>query len=370
MADSMRNILSQIKTLTTLQQEANKLENSLVAKIDKLEKQCQRLENERNERESHDRNMRQLISNMQDAITQKVVERMQATIMGQLEASLVPKFSSMFATHETKESQNFNSMKKAIQEINHREIVEQITPILSRAIAASLSQSLQQSLTENFKSVLLPSFEGSCQNMVQQMSRTFGEKMGEAIDRREQQSSIGSNFAIGNQAGPGTKERPQPQSQQQQQQHRSRTSKRGQQQLQQEVDRLLMAGDYEQAFFQILKERNLDLLVQICASTDVTKVFNKDRQPLSQTLLLSLMSQLGTDLTLNTSVQLVWLQWCVLNIDPNDATLVPHIPKIFGDVSANVSALAAKLSAENPLQSDISLLKQILDRRFDSSGQH
>lgn len=60
-----------------------------------------------------------------------------------------------------------------------------------------------------------------------------------------------------------------------------------------EIVSILREGKFNDAFQMALSARNLDLVVSTCEMVNPTQIFSQDNCPLDQSVLLSLIQQLG-----------------------------------------------------------------------------
>ena len=63
--------------------------------------------------------------------------------------------------------------------------------------------------------------------------------------------------------------------------------------IKKEIVAILREGKFNDAFQMALSARNLDLVVSTCEMVNPTQIFSQDNCPLDQSVLLSLIQQLG-----------------------------------------------------------------------------
>jgi enhancer of mRNA-decapping protein 4 len=96
--------------------------------------------------------------------------------------------------------------------------------------------------------------------------------------------------------------------------------------------RLLQVGSFDAAFSLVLSNSNVDLLAWVCAQLRPDELFGTSPPPLRQGVLLSLVQQLGCDLSRDPSSRAAWIREAVLSMDPSDPLLAPHIQSILSNV--------------------------------------
>ncbi|CAD7700002.1 unnamed protein product [Ostreobium quekettii] len=78
---------------------------------------------------------------------------------------------------------------------------------------------------------------------------------------------------------------------------------------------MIKAGDYEGAFNQALSLARIDVVTWLISQIDPYRVLGGSTCPLSQSVLLSLLQQLGCDLNANTAQKLEWIKAAAMHLD-------------------------------------------------------
>ena len=95
---------------------------------------------------------------------------------------------------------------------------------------------------------------------------------------------------------------------------------------------MLRARDYESAFTEVLSSSNVDLLAWLCSQVQPDEMFGQLPPPLPQGVILSLIQQLGCDLSREPSARAAWIREAVLSLDMSEPRLMPHIQDILSQV--------------------------------------
>eukprot|EP00124_Ichthyophonus_hoferi_P002369 Ihof_evm7s158 gene=Ihof_evmTU7s158 len=96
----------------------------------------------------------------------------------------------------------------------------------------------------------------------------------------------------------------------------------------QAINRLLIQGDYSNAFVMALRSANQIILDKLCRTVDVVQVLCTQPCPLSQPVLMSLCRQLSVDLSHNSGMKLIILMEAVRRFDLSDMVTRTHLPRI------------------------------------------
>ena len=88
--------------------------------------------------------------------------------------------------------------------------------------------------------------------------------------------------------------------------------------------------------------------------------------PLSQTVLLSLMQQLSSDLDTDASLKLQWIQAACLAMDPSDASLAQALPVILGAVFDSLTETARDANTPPAVKGDLRLVLHVVNSLLSS----
>ncbi|XP_059139589.1 enhancer of mRNA-decapping protein 4-like [Physella acuta] len=94
------------------------------------------------------------------------------------------------------------------------------------------------------------------------------------------------------------------------------------------IMRELRAGRVNEAFQCALSASNLELVVYTCEVAKPLEIFSQKKCPLTQPVLLSLISQLSANLEKNFDLKLKYLKGAVLSLDADQPTTSEHIPHV------------------------------------------
>ncbi|CAG5131068.1 unnamed protein product [Candidula unifasciata] len=96
------------------------------------------------------------------------------------------------------------------------------------------------------------------------------------------------------------------------------------------IARELRMGRINDAFQCALSAGNLDLVVYTCEAADPYNIFAKSPCPLTQPVLLSLISQLTANLDKSFDLKMKYLEEAVMNLDAAQPMTADHIPNVLG----------------------------------------
>eukprot|EP00612_Vaucheria_litorea_P002539 CAMPEP_0171456534 /NCGR_PEP_ID=MMETSP0945-20130129/2977_1 /TAXON_ID=109269 /ORGANISM="Vaucheria litorea, Strain CCMP2940" /LENGTH=969 /DNA_ID=CAMNT_0011981967 /DNA_START=25 /DNA_END=2935 /DNA_ORIENTATION=+ len=211
---------------------------------------------------------------------------------------------------------------------------------------SQLTKPLSSELRESVRSILLPALEESTRRAFNQMNTTLKEGMTNVpfvkaeMDNRsvsEIENKI-SSLAVNVERITSRLEeisvkvdriadiisRPQTPGSRSNSSNNSNSSSLSSQQVKLEVFQLVKKNRFEEALTMAIASRNTGLLVSLCKELD----FNTISSSLSQPILLSLLQQLGSDLTTDVHFKLIWLQNCAVNLDTRDSYIRLNSPEI------------------------------------------
>jgi len=102
------------------------------------------------------------------------------------------------------------------------------------------------------------------------------------------------------------------------------------------LTKFLKEDKLEEAFHMALSADDVDLVAWLCNQIDPMAVFQRSPLPLGQTVLLSLVQQLGVEIEKDTKGKLRWIQEAVLCLNPKDPTVAGHVRGILEQVLSNL----------------------------------
>ena len=110
---------------------------------------------------------------------------------------------------------------------------------------------------------------------------------------------------------------------------------------------------YEQAFTRVLSLSSLEMVEWLIAQLDSRVIMLARPLPVSQIVLISLIQQLGFQLTRHTTMKLTWLRDALVVLDASDPLIVQHKDMILHGLKQNLDALPPAMPSEswvaNPL---------------------
>jgi enhancer of mRNA-decapping protein 4 len=104
-------------------------------------------------------------------------------------------------------------------------------------------------------------------------------------------------------------------------------------------------------------------LTWLCSKVDVQRIFGPSPLPLSQYVLLSLIQQLGFDISKDTLLKLTWLREAALVLHLNDPLIAEHVPGILTKLLHNLELHYPKFAADptNPCSTSFKLLMHVVN---------
>lgn len=111
------------------------------------------------------------------------------------------------------------------------------------------------------------------------------------------------------------------------------------QQLQ--IEQLIGQGQINAAFQQALSASDLSLVVFICEKVNPQQVFNQTPCPLQQHVLLSLIQQLSADMANYTDLKHKYLEEAVMNLDPANPLTREHMPGVLNNLQHQLTVYIA-----------------------------
>ena len=101
-----------------------------------------------------------------------------------------------------------------------------------------------------------------------------------------------------------------------------------------ELEALLEEKQVDEALMKALGARDLTLVSWLCNKVDPREILHE--APLSQTVLICLLQQLGQDLETDTAMKLEWFKMITLNLEKDHADIAVHAPKVVAELQARI----------------------------------
>jgi len=386
-----------------LRKELKNLENSLSARMERIlqqnvDRQFARWEKERHEKEKAEREQQQrLLAAISQTLNVTVSQNVEKIIQRELQGSVVPAVQKLLVNSEKGFIKSMQEeMKKYVgQAMGNRIAALEATikeavsaqlaegagkgpagsnvDALTEKLVAAIRQPVQESFRDYFKEMLIPSFESSCQKMFQQISHNFDSGIQQTFEGVAQRSrdlqleasrgaTSEAEAALLGQLGSAVHTlvdisanlnnsiiQTQGQLIQQLSQFGGRDAKEKEKEADRpsrnpraEIDGLLAQERFEQAFTFALGERDLGLVTWLCSRLEPRGFFLLHRQPLSQVTLLSLLQQLGFELSVDPIIKLSWLTEIATQLNPKDEAIQWHVASLLENLLGNVQSLAVQ----------------------------
>lgn len=103
-----------------------------------------------------------------------------------------------------------------------------------------------------------------------------------------------------------------------------------------EINKHIKDGDINKSFEEALSSADLSLVMAACKAADLNKVFSTPCS-LNQSVLLSLVQQLATDMVHDTQLKCRYLEEAIINLNTNDPITRMHLPLVVGEVRKHLS---------------------------------
>jgi len=129
-----------------------------------------------------------------------------------------------------------------------------------------------------------------------------------------------------------------------------------------EIDAALQAQQVDRAFYLALSTGDLGTVLWVCQKLQPSHLFTStdDRHKLSPQVALSLLQQLGYDLTSQQEMKLMWIRELLVAFEPSPL-IAAHAPAIFKEVQGNVQRY---MSGPGSQSSEARLVKHMLDSQL------
>ncbi|XP_050361682.1 enhancer of mRNA-decapping protein 4-like [Nymphalis io] len=103
-----------------------------------------------------------------------------------------------------------------------------------------------------------------------------------------------------------------------------------------EINKQIKEGDINKSFEEALSSSDLSLVMAACKAADLDKVFSTPCS-LKQSVLLSLVQQLATDMVHDTQLKCRYLEEAIINLNLSDHTTRVHLPLVVGEVNKHLT---------------------------------
>ncbi|EPS72410.1 hypothetical protein M569_02332 [Genlisea aurea] len=128
-----------------------------------------------------------------------------------------------------------------------------------------------------------------------------------------------------------------------------------------ELTRLIGERKYDEAFTDALQRSDVGLVSWLCTQVDLAGILLMSPVPLSSGVLLSLLQQLGCDLSNDTPRKLMWMREIVSAMNPGDPVIVMHARPILEQVYHVLNHQRGVHSTAGAEQSNIRLIMHAIN---------
>jgi len=102
------------------------------------------------------------------------------------------------------------------------------------------------------------------------------------------------------------------------------------------IQGLVSSGRLNDAFQTALSEQDLSLVMFTCEQVNTTQIFSQATCPLSQSVLLSLITQLSVDIQDKTEVKFAFLEEAIIHLDKSDPVTQVHIANVLNILQSSI----------------------------------
>ena len=120
---------------------------------------------------------------------------------------------------------------------------------------------------------------------------------------------------------------------------------------------LLNKKKFDEALMKALGAQDLDLVTWLCKRVDPGIMH--DSELLSQTVLICLLQQLGTNLESDTQMKLEWLKQIALNIDKSNADIAAYAPQVIKRLQSTMQEFQVS-EAGRQFRTELALITRVL----------
>jgi len=250
---------------------------------------------------------RQLLSKEFDTKLNKFADAMSKSIQANVTNAVENRTKKHFSDLESKMKSSiqsatqsqFQSMKSALQNDNNKMKDELVANVMK-----DVKVPIQTSFRECFVQLLMPTLETSTQRMFDQIDASIAEKFSNIPSPSGNIPHTSTTEIAPKDVDP-----------------------------REELDALLIAGEYDEALMKALGAKDVDLVMWLCSRVNVDMVHDLD---LSQPVILCLLQQLTRDLGSDTSLKINWLIELAIKFDAEDEELAGHIVNELWDIRSKV----------------------------------
>jgi len=122
-----------------------------------------------------------------------------------------------------------------------------------------------------------------------------------------------------------------------------------------ELEALLEAKQVDEALMKALGARDVKLVIWACEKVDPGEIDD----PLSPTVMLCLLQQLGQNLEAKTSLKLKWFKTIALSLEKSADEIAAYAPKVISDLQQRIRDFLAKNKGHS-MRQDLEMLLRLL----------
>jgi enhancer of mRNA-decapping protein 4 len=359
-----------------------------------------RLEKAVRERQLVDRQRQdKLLSTVSQTLSSAVNAKLEKVVRTEMKTHVTPVVSRSLASVQEQLSSAVHSatdtaLRDGIHSVLH---TKGLPEAVGAAVAGSIRNKIQGVYEETFRSVVLPAFERSSQEMFRQLDEAFRRGVSEYLAQLQQQFHQLSQPGLQHLASSyhslhtllSSPDSPLLASLQRDTRAALQSAMEGvgesvrgvvreevdsalqrhadsvnpeakameeRARRQEEIQRLLQSQEVNRAFETALSTSDLSLVLYLCQQVTAEEVFDKTPCPLSQPVLLSLIQQFSVDLSEHVDLKLRFLEASVLALETTNDITKSHMPQVLRTLTLQ---LASAEQAQRGLPNSASLLRSV-----------
>eukprot|EP01117_Protostelium_nocturnum_P009244 TRINITY_DN3308_c0_g1_i2.p1 TRINITY_DN3308_c0_g1~~TRINITY_DN3308_c0_g1_i2.p1 ORF type:complete len:1068 (-),score=262.68 TRINITY_DN3308_c0_g1_i2:43-3246(-) len=332
-----------------------------------------RLDQEKKEREKIEKeNQERMVNYVTQNVVKNLSHQIEKSVHKELQSVIVPAIGKTLV--QTLE----HNLLKPLQENMTKTMTQILSPPIDNQNQKSgqgtnldnqiqINSTIYNAFEQNFRNSLIPSMEQATRAMFQQIAESIQAGLQERLSLLQTSLSQNQSISLENateqlkisinalfEKSVKTQEVVQTSSNNLHETDSIQNQATGQ--LYTEMQQCTTEGNYEKAFSMALGARNVDVVSWLCSQIDPQSFF-LHRNPLSQYVLLSLIQQLGFDLSKDTFLKLTWLKESITKLSLNDHSIVEPGSRILGKLKNNMESHYLQFSdSNNPSSAQFKLL--------------
>jgi hypothetical protein len=321
---------------------AERYERVLIDRINGVEASMKR------EKEESVQQMGKLIKSISQSINKDIPRLIQKIVEKELVLNL-----------RTQASQISQMIKTEFETAQGSVPLNTVKMLIETQMEEICKETLDKAMGTHMQEVIVPSFEGACREMFSQMHEVMEKGMQRSSSTNGKGGSTSDVAGLSKQVQTLTESVKRLEVSLKQsntgavQSHQQKASTKGsapqapvveqKQDPKVEIGQHLSEKNYEEAFCKALVAQNIELVIWLCQQLNEEEFFYEEPFPVSQTVLLALLQQLGSEMKGSTKTKLSWIQKISLSFDMDffkNRGLLPQLLPVLSEVQNNINAFS------------------------------